>query len=216
MKHKRLNRDGWGFQFYPYYQMRIDSEIFHRLVCLIRLTDGEKNFRETPKAGKVQVTGAGMTWLELIPDDTKRVITVMYFQNGTHGEERSDYPLTANTLYQPSVRYVDVTEEIVYDECGIAVFIDKYLDVIFTPEGDVLIDDRDELDEAYDSGELTELQYEEALSECGRIVDEYSKDIRKTDIWCAEIRKLAEKRIADAEAVKPCREILELNAETGK
>lgn len=22
MKHKRLNRDGWGFQYYPYYQMR--------------------------------------------------------------------------------------------------------------------------------------------------------------------------------------------------
>ncbi len=41
MKHKRLNRDGWGFQYYPYYQMRIDDESFHGLACLIRLTDGE-------------------------------------------------------------------------------------------------------------------------------------------------------------------------------
>ena len=63
MKHKRLNRDGWGFQYYPYYQMRIDHESFHGLACLIRLTDGEKNYWATPKAGRIQVTGGGMTWL---------------------------------------------------------------------------------------------------------------------------------------------------------
>ena len=44
-----------------------------------------------------------MTWLELIPDHTNRVITVKYFPD------------------------------------GIAVYIDKYLDVIFTPEGDVVM-----------------------------------------------------------------------------
>ena len=40
MKHKRLNRDGWGFQYYPYYQMRIDCDYFHGMACLIRFTDG--------------------------------------------------------------------------------------------------------------------------------------------------------------------------------
>ncbi len=33
MKCKRLNRDQWGFQYYPYYQMRIDDELFHGIVC---------------------------------------------------------------------------------------------------------------------------------------------------------------------------------------
>lgn len=28
MKHKRLNRDSWGFQGFPYYQVRIDNEDF--------------------------------------------------------------------------------------------------------------------------------------------------------------------------------------------
>ena len=50
MKHKRLNRDGWGFQHYPYYQMRIDHELFHGTACMIRLTDGEENYWETPKS----------------------------------------------------------------------------------------------------------------------------------------------------------------------
>lgn len=68
MKHKRLNRDQWGFMYYPYYQMRIDDELFHGTACLICLTDGEANYWEMPKAGRIQVTGGGMTWLELVPD----------------------------------------------------------------------------------------------------------------------------------------------------
>ena len=52
MKRKRLNRDAWGFQFYPYYQMRLDTEFFRGTVCLIRLTDGEEQYWDMPKAGK--------------------------------------------------------------------------------------------------------------------------------------------------------------------
>ena len=120
MKHKRLNRDGWGFTYYPYYQMRIDDELFHGLACLIKMTDGEENYWETPKAGRVQVTGAGMSWLEILPDDTSRVITVMYFPEGTHGDERNNYPLPSDKRYQSSIYYVDITE-------GIAARLTNYI-----------------------------------------------------------------------------------------
>lgn len=197
MKHKRLNRDlGWGFQYYPYYQIRIDNEIFHGLVCLIKLTDGEENYWETPKAGRIQVTGGGMCWMQLVPDNTSRVVTVMYFPDGQHDTERINYPEPANIKYQPSIWYVDVIDGMEYDEYGIAMFIDKYLDVIFTPEGDVKIDDRDELDEAFNSGELTKEQYESAISECEEILKDYCEDIRQTEAWCARIRQLVEDRIA--------------------
>ena len=53
------------------------------------------------------------------------------------------------------------------------VFIDKYLDVILTPEGDVKVDDRDELDAAYASGDLTKAQYEAALAEGEAILRAY-------------------------------------------
>ena len=210
MKHKRLNRDGWGFQYYPYYQMRMDHDLFHGLACLIRMTDGENNYWKTPKAGKIQVTGSGMTWLELVPDGAGRVITVKYFPDGTHDAERKHYPAPADPRYQPSVWYVDIIEGMEYDEFGIAVFIDKYLDVVFTPEGDVKIDDRDELEKAFSSGELTRAQYDGALSECSRIIHDYCEDIRKTDEWCARIRHLAEERIAAGEPVRLCRETAEL------
>ena len=37
MKRKRLDRDSWGFQHFPYYQMRVDLPEFHGMVCLIRI-----------------------------------------------------------------------------------------------------------------------------------------------------------------------------------
>ena len=216
MKHKRLNRDQWGFMYYPYYQMRIDHELFHGLACLIRFTDGEKNYWATPKAGRIQVTGEGMTWLELIPDDTCRVITVMYFPDGTHGPERQNYPLTASEEYQPSIWYVDIIEGTEYDEDGIAAFIDKYLDVIITPEGDVKVDDRDELDAAYASGELTKEQYDAALAEGEDILKAYGDDIRGLDAWCAAVRQLAENRIAAGEPITMCREVREWRKAQGE
>ena len=136
MKRKRLNRDAWGFMYYPYYQMRIDTDEFHGMACLIKLTDGENNYWETPKAGRVQVTGAGMSWLELIPDGQHRVITCKFYPEGTHDSERKNYPVTSDERFQPSVWYVDVIENTEYDDDGVIVYIDKYLDIIFFPEGE--------------------------------------------------------------------------------
>ncbi len=216
MNHKRLNRDQWGFQYYPYYQMRIDHELFHGTACLIRLTDGEKNYWETPKAGRIQVTGEGMTWLELIPDDTRRVITTMYFPDGTHDPERKHYPVTADERYQPSIWYIDIIEGIEQDEDGITVFIDKYLDVIITPEGEVKVDDRDELDAAYAAGELSKEQYDAALAEGEAILQAYGGDIRGLDALCAAVRKLAEERIGAGEPITMCREVREWRKTQGE
>ena len=215
MKRKRLNRDQWGFQYYPYYQMRMDHELFHGTVCLIRLTDGDRNYWEMPKAGRIQVTGEGMTWLEMIPDDSHRVITAMYFPDGAHDPERKQYPSAVNEKYQPSVWYIDITEGKEYDEDGVAVFVDKYLDVIITPEGDVKVDDRDELDAAYASGDLTGEQYDAALAEGEAILRTYGSNIRELDAWCAAVRQLAEDRIAAGEQITMCREVREWRRKQG-
>ena len=128
------------------------------------------------------------------------MITVKYFPDGTHDLERKQYPAPVNVTYQPSIWYVDVTDGIEFDKDGIAVYIDKYLDVIFTPEGDVKIDDRDELEEAYQSGELSEEQDNAALEEAERILYDLCSDIPKTNAWCAGIRQMVEERIANGEA----------------
>ncbi len=53
---------------------------------------------------------------------------------------------------------------------------------------------RNELDEAYRSGELTKEQYENALKEGDSIVRELGSDITATEEWCMEVLKLVEEQ----------------------
>ena len=97
-----------------------------------------------------------------------------------------------------SVWYADVIENIEYDSDDVAVFIDKYLDVAFSPQGEIIIDDRDELDDAFESGELSEEQYDAALRESELIISEYCSNIdkiRKTEIICNKILSYVDDRV---------------------
>lgn len=189
MTKKRLDRDKkWGFQGFPYYHMRMDTEDFHGLVSIIELKAGDFFFWEMPKGGKTPVCGKGMLWLQLIPDDQHRVITAKFLPASR---------TVQGIKYSKSVSlwYVDVIDSWGYDEDQVAYFTDQYLDVIFDIEGDVVIDDRDELDAAYKSGELSEEQYQRAIEEGNAIVSDLCSDIEKTQLWCENILKLAIKRI---------------------
>lgn len=178
MKRKRLDRDQWGFQGFPYAQMRVDLPEFHGMASMIQLLSGDYCYWETPKAGKVPVCGKGMTWLQLVPDGQHRLITVKYLPNG-----------------KPSLWYVDVIDRMETDPDGVAVFVDAYLDVIITPQGDVKIDDRDELEAAYASGDMTEEQYRRTLAEGEKIVQEMCKDIKQLEKWCKGIYRHVQGRL---------------------
>ena len=71
-----------------------------------------------------------------------------------------------------------------------------YVDVILTPQGDAIVQDRDELDAAYESGELNDFQYGEALKEGELILEELAADIDKTEQFCLAVLAKAEEMIA--------------------
>ena len=180
MKRKRLDRDAWGFQYFPYYQMRVETEHFKGLVALICMTSGEYQYWDYPKAGKTKICGAGMSWLQMIPDGRAHMVTAKYLPDG-----------------RVSTWYVDMLEAVEYDRDGIAVYVDKYLDVIFTPQDDVLVDDRDELDAAYKAGELSKEQYESALAEGEAVLKEYCTDLEQTERYSNEVLAEVKKKIAE-------------------
>ena len=177
MKRKRLDRDGWGFQHFPYRQMRIDRADFHGLACVIRLTSGETCFWHMPRMGKVAVCGAGMTWLQLIPDGAHHVLTAKFSPRG-----------------RVNVWYADVIDRVEYDPDGVAAFVDLYLDVIFSPKGDVKVDDLDELDAARQQGDVSGEQYAMALQEGEAIRRAYCADVKATERWCRSLLKEANAR----------------------
>jgi len=180
MKRKRLDRDAWGFQYFPYYQMQVETEHFKGLAALICITSGEYQYWDYPKAGKTKICGEGMTWLQMIPEGREHMVTAMYLPNG-----------------RISTWYVDMLDGVEYDRDGIAVYVDKYLDVIFTPQGDVLVDDRDELDAAYASGELSKEQYENAIAEGEAVLAEYCKDPEQTERYSNEVLAAVKQKIAE-------------------
>ena len=183
MTRKRLDRDlKWYFQGFPYYQMRVDTDCFHGFASLIQLLDGEYRYWEFRKAGSAPVCGKDMVWLQLLPDDTSHCITAKFLPDKT-----------------VSVWYVDVIEGWEYEPDGVIAIIDKYLDVVFTPQGDIKEADRDELDAAYHAGELTKKQYEDALSEGKRIMTDLCSDIDATHKWCRELLAHVESRIETGE-----------------
>ena len=189
MTKKRLDRDTkWFFQGFPYYHMRMDTEDFHGLVSVIELREGDYFFWDMPKAGKTPVCGKGMFWLQLIPDNQYRAITAKFLPASR---------TVQGVKYSKSVSiwYVDVIDNWGYDEDQVAYFTDQYLDVKFDVEGDVIIEDRDELDAAYKSGELSEKQYQRAIAEGNDIVSELCSDVKKTQLWCENILQLAMQRI---------------------
>lgn len=191
MKRKRLDRDGWGFQHFPYYQLRVETPDFCGLASVIRLTSGRVCTWDMPRAGRVPVAGAGMQWLQLIPDGRRHMLTVKYRPGRLPGR-----------LPRVSVWYADVIDRVETDPDGVAAFVDQYLDVIFSPQGDVHIDDWDELDAAYASGELTEEQYRAAIAEGERIVKELCADVRETERWCGRILRHVLTRLADADTLR--------------
>lgn len=151
--------------------MRVEYKEFKGLVALNELTDGDYiywNFFE--KAGDVPVAGKGMCWLTLIPDGKKRSITAMFTRDGS-----------------VSAWYVDVIHSLNVDEDGVLFFKDQYLDVLLTTAGDVLVQDEDELYAAYQAGELSKEEYEEALSEGQAIIDEMTTDICATELICKDL-----------------------------
>ncbi len=192
MKRKRLTREGWGFDRFPYYQMRVDLPEFHGTAGLLRIVSGSDDFCwHMPKAGKVSVSNRGMTWLQLAPEDQHRLITVMYRRPGIPGK-----------LPRVSVWYVDVIDRVETDPDGVLAFVDMYLDVIFTPQGDVHIDDREELDAAHASGELSETQHALAVTEGDNIVQTMCSDLRAAEKWCGTILRHVLSRLEDGDTLR--------------
>ncbi len=181
MNKMRLTRDKkWFFQYFPYHQMYMDNELVKGWVAINYLTDGETRCWEYEKSGKVPVCGKGMIWLTIIPENASRCIGAYFLPNR-----------------RVSVWYIDVIEDVGVDEDGVVYYLDKYLDVILTPQGDLCIKDRDELDAAYESGELSTAQYEAALREGELIVEELASDITKTEEFCIKVLEKAEEMLSE-------------------
>ena len=77
-----------------------------------------------------------------------------------------------------------------YDDDGVPYFYDLYLDLIVYPDGNIVTDDMDELQGALKIGEITEEQYNRAITTSQKLQDELLSDIGKFQYFIKEMLTL--------------------------
>ena len=65
--------------------------------------------------------------------------------------------------------YIDMIAKQGFDVDGIPYFDDLYLDLVVYPDGTIVVDDMDELEEALSKHDITQEQFDLAIATCNRL-----------------------------------------------
>ena len=152
-----------------------DSEAFRGYVGL--LTIDEVSDPQVWKKGDEQFTvlDSGYKWLSIMPEDDYYCITVMM-----------------DADYNIKVSYIDMLDEQGVDDDGVPYFYDCYLDLIVYSDGSIKVDDRDELEAAYEKGDINKEQYERAIRTAETLQRVLLKDYGKFKTFVRDRLKLME------------------------
>ena len=91
--------------------------------------------------------------------------------------------------YEMKVCYIDMIDTQGYDD-GVPYFYDLYLDLIVYPDGNIITDDMDELQEALKMGEITDVQYHQAITTSQKLQDGLLSDIGKFKSYIKDMLNL--------------------------
>ncbi len=122
---------------------------------------------------EVVVCDNGYHWLTIMPSNDFYCITIMM-----------------DECYRIIVCYIDMIDTQGYDDDGVPYFYDLYLDLIVYPDGNIVTDDMDELQGALKIGEITEEQYNRAITTSQKLQDELLSDIGKFQYFIKEMLTL--------------------------
>ena len=102
----------------------------------------------------------GFVWIQRLPFEKKWSVTTMFDEN--------------NKIVQ---WYFDITKQNSIDIYGQPFYDDLYLDVVVFPSGEIVLFDEDELKEALECGDITQIDFDLAYNEANKITKGIAKDI---------------------------------------
>lgn len=82
-----------------------------------------------------------------------------------------------NDKCEIQVCYMDIIAEQGYDNDGVPYFYDLYLDLVVYPDGTIIEDDMDELQNALKNSDITQQQFDLALNTCDKLKNGLLSDI---------------------------------------
>ena len=111
-------------------------------------------------------------WLIILPEDAFYCITAMM-----------------NDKRELLVCYIDMIAGQGCDDGGDPYYYDLYLDLVVYPDGTIIVDDREELEAALESGDISRKQFDLALDTSDRLQNGL---LRNMEEWKAFIYKMRE------------------------
>lgn len=150
MKRSRLSYDEWKCILEKKQQIRKfenDTLVGHAALLEIQEVSVPQVWKFNGE--DIVVCQKGYRWLSILPENDFYCITAMMDENE-----------------KILLWYIDMIASQGIDEDGVPYFDDLYLDLVVYPDGTILEDDRDELEEALAQGDITEEQFTLADTTC--------------------------------------------------
>lgn len=155
MKKCRLSYDEWKCILAKKQKIEfVNSEMINGYVSLLTINDVS-----TPQIWKFNgqdtvVCQKGYEWITILPSNEYYCIMSML-----------------NDEKEILLWYIDMIYDQGVDKDGMPYFEDLYLDLVVYPNGEIIVDDMDELEDAWNKGNITEEQFELAIKTCENLKD---------------------------------------------
>lgn len=155
MKRSRISYDGWKCILKRSQKIKkVDNELLCGHVGLMDMLEVTEPQTWQFKGREIVVCDTGYQWLTILPQNDFYCITAMI-----------------NREKEIVVWYIDMICSQGIDPDGVPWYDDLYLDLVVAPNGEIVVDDMDELEEALREKDISEEQFQLAL-ETGRKLQE--------------------------------------------
>ena len=131
---------------------QIDSESLKGYIGLIDIKEVSKAQIWKFNGEDIVVCDRGRKWLSILPRNDWYCITAMMDEEG-----------------KILLWYIDMIAEQGVDADGVPYFDDLYLDLVVYPDGTIVVDDVDELEEALSKKDITQEQFDLAIETSQRL-----------------------------------------------
>ena len=153
MKRCRLSYDEWKCIISKdMYGKRVKTELLTGYIGFIHIREVSEVQVWKFNGQDIIVCDEGIKWLSILPEDDWYCITAMMNEEG-----------------EILLWYIDMIANQGIDADGMPYFDDLYLDLVVYPDGTIIVDDMDELEEALAKGDITQKQFELAIETSNKL-----------------------------------------------
>lgn len=174
MKRSRLSYDEWQcIKSKKLKGKQVSTDFFNGYIGLLEIEEVNEKQIWKFNGEDITVCDNGLKWLSILPRNEFYCITAMMNEDN-----------------EILLWYIDMIAAQGIDADGIPYFDDLYLDLVVYPDGTIIVDDMDELEEALSAKDITQEQFHLAISTSDKLKSGLLRNINtfiKYTLRCKEI-----------------------------